>query len=286
MRRITCQASASGADSGTRSAFSLVELLVTIAIIAVLASLLAPALSQAREKSRQVFCANNQRQLAFAWTTYAGDNADLLPYNLGATEIGQMLDEHENYNWASSVLTWETEPGNTNFLLNTQGSLGRYLGTAAQVFRCPSDRAVSSVQRQAGWSERCRSISMNAMVGDAGEFTRYGTNVNNPSYKQYLKHSDIPDPSDIFVFIEEHPDSINDGYFLNRAYSWQWTDLPASYHSGGANIAYSDGHTEARRWKEGSTRKPPFPDGAGLPVNLLANERNDFNWLMAHTSHH
>lgn len=286
MRRIIRQACARGSDFGSRDAFSLIELLVTIAIIAILASLLAPALSQAREKSREVFCANNQRQLAFAWTAYAGDNSDLLPYNLGGTEIGLMLEAGDNYNWASSVLTWEREPGNTNFLLNTQGSLGRYLGSAAQVFRCPTDRAVSSVQRQAGWTERCRSISMNAMVGDAGEFTRTGTNVNNPSYKQYLKHSEIPDPSDIFVFIEEHPDSINDGYFLNRAYSWQWTDLPASYHGGAANIAYSDGHIEARRWKEGSTRKPPLPDGADLPVNLGENERNDFNWLMAHTSRH
>ena len=109
---------------------------------------------------------------------------------------------------------------------------------------------------------------MNAMVGDAGEFTHGGTNVNNPSYHQFLKLSDFTATPDIFVFIEEHPDSINDGYFLNKAYEPEWTDLPASYHNGSANLSFADGHAELHHWIIPSTRRPSS-------VSMLGRERSD-----------
>ena len=108
------------------------------------------------------------------------------------------------------------------------------------------------LQRRAGWSERSRSISMNAMVGDAGEFMRSGANVNNPLYRQYLRLSQFYSTPRIFIFIEEHPDSINDGYFLNKGYdeegAAEWYDLPASYHDGAANLSFADGHTGSTAW--------------------------------------
>ncbi len=125
---------------------------------------------------------------------------------------------------------------------------------------------------------------MNAMVGDAGDFTRNGTNVNNPWYRQFLKLGDFTSTSDVFVFIEEHPDSINDGYFLNKAQFPGWTDLPASYHNGAANLAFADGHTEFHHWTVPSTKVPAKPDAAGLPFSLKPTERDDFYWLMRRTS--
>lgn len=272
--------------SGRAMGFSLVELLIVIAIIAILASLLLPALGRARSKSQQIYCVNNARQLAMGLTVYANDNEERLAYNLGATEIQQILAAGQKYNWANSVLDWELHEGNTNIVLNTDASLGTYVGRSARVFRCPSDKALSQVQRDAGWVERSRSISMNAMVGDAGEFTRDGKNVNNPSYVQFLKLTDIPAPDKIFAFIEEHPDSINDGYFLNKAYSWEWIDLPASYHNGGASLSFTDGHQESRRWARSSTKKPAQPDGAKLPFGLEPGDREDFNWLINRMSVH
>jgi prepilin-type N-terminal cleavage/methylation domain-containing protein/prepilin-type processing-associated H-X9-DG protein len=268
-------------SSSARSrAFTLIELLITVAIIGVLSSLLLPAVNRASERGRQIFCANNLRQLTFAWTAYAGDHNDRLPYNLGATEISKMLKQKQRYNWANSVLDWELNSSNTNTVLNTAASLGPYVAQNAQVFRCPSDRALSEIQRRAGWRERSRSISMNAMAGDAGEFTLSGTNVNNPEYHQYMKLGDFADPAAIFIFIEEHPDSINDGYFLNRAYIWEWVDLPASHHNGAGNLSFADGHNESKRWQQSSTRKPALPDAAKLPFDLPKEDRGDFKWLM------
>jgi prepilin-type processing-associated H-X9-DG protein len=197
--------------------------------------------------------------------------------------------QNQFWNWTSPLMTWELDSDNTNTLLVTRGGLGPYTSSTAKLYRCPSDRAVSDLQAQAGWPARVRSISMNAMVGNAGQFMLSGKNVNNPDYLQFFKAAQIPQPSQIFVFIEEHPDSINDGYFLNKPDSLRWYDLPASYHGGAANLTFADGHTERHRWLLASTKPPARSDAANLPfpaapMQLSPNERTDFNWLMARTS--
>ena len=121
---------------------------------------------------------------------------------------------------------------------------------------------------------------MNAMVGDAGAVSRYGFNANNPDYVQFFKLPAIPQPAGIFVFLDEHPDSINDGYFLNEADDPEWIDLPGSYHNGAASFSFADGHSELHRWRCASTKRPARPDGAQpLPRDIPPNERADFNWL-------
>jgi prepilin-type N-terminal cleavage/methylation domain-containing protein/prepilin-type processing-associated H-X9-DG protein len=267
-----------------RNGFTLVELLVVIAILAILASLLLPSLARAKSKGQQVFCLNNLRQIALATMLYADDFDDSLPYNLGASEIKQRLTQGQNYNWAGSVLNWELDPDNTNEVLNTHAALGSYLARSARVFRCPVDQAVSELQRGAGWKGRSRSVSMNAMVGDAGEFLAGDENVNNPHYHQYRKNREFISASEIFIFIEEHPDSVNDGYFLNRASKYEWNDLPASWHQGSANLTFGDGHAENHQWDNESTRKPSRTDGANLPFAIGPDERRDFYWLMKRTS--
>ena len=125
---------------------------------------------------------------------------------------------------------------------------------------------------------------MNAMVGDAGEITGSGKNTNNPSYRQFFKMAQIPKPSQIFVFIEEHPDTIDDGYFINKFYKLEWHDLPASYHQGAAHLAFADGHIEKHRWVNASTKPAPVPDSLEHPIQIDATERDDLDWLMFHTS--
>jgi prepilin-type N-terminal cleavage/methylation domain-containing protein/prepilin-type processing-associated H-X9-DG protein len=269
-----------------RQGFTLVELLVVIAIIAILASLLAPAIARARGSGNQIFCENNLRQLGLAWIVYAQDNNDRLAYNLGGSEIKDLNKKRQYYNWANSLLNWERDSSNTNEILNTHASLGSYVSANPRVFRCPSDRVLSRVQRNAGWDHRSRTYSMNAMVGNAGEFTLGGTNVNNPYYKQYMTLSEIPQPTGIFAFIEEHPHSINDGYFLNKGYSSEWYDLPASFHNGGANLAFADGHQELRRWQRDSTKKAAKPDVAALPMQLNQDDLADLKWVVNRMSVH
>jgi prepilin-type processing-associated H-X9-DG protein len=120
---------------------------------------------------------------------------------------------------------------------------------------------------------------MNAMVGDAGDISAGGTNVNNPKYLQFFRLTDILQPSRIFVFLDEHPDSINDGYFVNRAYVWKWLDLPASYHNGATSFAFADGHSDMHHWAYSQTRPPSQPDAAALPI-LTDRYDRDLGWLI------
>jgi prepilin-type processing-associated H-X9-DG protein len=150
------------------------------------------------------------------------------------------------------------------------------------MYHCPADGALSDIQRQAGWTQRVRSVSMNAMVGDPGALLQQGANLNNTNYQQFLKESDIPDPSSVFVFLDEHPDSINDGYFLITD-SDTWNDLPASYHNGGGSFSFADGHAVIHHWQCASTVQPPVPD-IGLPIWLRSSDETDFYWVLQHSS--
>ncbi|HEV7926404.1 MAG TPA: prepilin-type N-terminal cleavage/methylation domain-containing protein [Verrucomicrobiae bacterium] len=260
-----------------RSGFTLVELLVVIAIIAILASLLLPSLAASKAQARGIFCQNNTKQLMSGWLMYADDHGQMLAYNLGGAAARNKI------NWAAGLLDWELRRDNTNLTDLTEAALGPYVSKVSAVYRCPSDSVLSAVQRAAGWNNRARSYSMNASVGDAGEISSSGVNTNNPGYVQFFKLTSIPVPARIFVFLDEHPDSISDGYFVNRSYYPEWIRLPASWHNGGAAFSYADGHTEPYVWKCASTKPPSVPDAANLPIDVSEDPR-DFNWVIAHMS--
>jgi prepilin-type N-terminal cleavage/methylation domain-containing protein/prepilin-type processing-associated H-X9-DG protein len=275
--------------------FTLVELLVVMAIIAILAALLLPTLSKARGRAQGISCLNNTRQLTLAWLLYADDHDGLLPYNLGMN--GSSF--RTNLNWVNNVMTWDLSSDNTNVATLNGASLGSYVSSATSLYHCPSDRAISAMQSAAGWNWRIRSYSMNAMVGNAGVFSTNGVNVNNPGYKQFFKTTQIPRPADIFVFLDEHPDSIDDGYFLDKAAQVtyggygshgghaEWIDLPASYHNNSAAFSFADGHASLHRWLRANTIFPPAPNTANLPIAIPAapaSERADFDWVLQHMS--
>jgi type II secretory pathway pseudopilin PulG len=262
----------------------LVELLVVVAIMAILAALLLPALGRAKARAQGIACLSNTRQLGHAWILYAADFEDCLPYNLGGDASRKTVAQHTNLNWVNNIMTWELDADNTNTATITEASLGPYVNRAASLYRCPSDHVLSSIQRAAGWSARVRSYSMNAMVGNAGNLSSSGYNLNNPGYVQFFKLASIPDPVGIFVFLDEHPDSINDGYFLNKAYYREWIDLPASYHNGAAALSFGDGHSEMHRWVNPATRVPARPDAADLPADVSENQAADLYWVLKHMS--
>jgi len=284
-----------------RPAFTLIELLVVIAIIAILAGLLLPALARSQGRAQSITCMNNSRHLALAWTLYTDDNNDRLVYNLGGVVNANNPSNYDPYatagqpNWVDNVMDWTLSPENTNTAFVNTSLLAPYSGYSIPIYKCPADRALSSAQIQAGWTGRVRSVAMNAMVGDPGNLLVGGANINNPGYSQFLKDSDIPSPSGIFVFLDEHPDSINDGYYLDlwpvkssgynsSSAQWEWIDLPASYHNGGASYSFADGHTEIHHWACASTVRPAVPGGAGLPFWVAANDDADLYWVLKRMS--
>lgn len=285
-----------------RAAFTLVELLVVIAVIGIVAAFLLPALAGAKERALGIVCLNNTKQLALVTRIYADEHEDRLPYNLGLTGSSFRSD----LNWANNVMTWDLSPDNTNTATLTKAALGPYVSGNTAIYRCPSDHALSAEQVEAGWTGRIRSYSMNAMLGDAGTISSGGFNTNNPGYRQFFKTTQIPQPAEIFVFLDEHPDSIDDGYFVNRAnaylplagnqsygggsylsYGAEWTDLPASYHNRSTAFSFADGHSTLHRWISSSTIRPSRPDAANLPIAIPANpaaEKADFLWVLEHMS--
>jgi len=261
-------------------AFTLIELLVVIAIIAILSAILLPALSLAKGRAQAILCLNNTKQLTLGWQMYADDFEGRLPYNLGMAGSSFRTP----LNWVNNVMSWGLDSDNTNTATLTEAGLGHYVSGTTRIYRCPSDHAVSAAQSTAGWDGRIRSYSMNAMVGNAGDFSTNGFNINNPDYVQFFKITQIPQPTEIFVFLDEHPDSINDGYFLERDYYPEWHDLPASYHNGGAAFSFADGHSSLHRWTQPDTCRPPIPDTANLPIPIPATRKGDLEWVLDHMS--
>src|ERR1017187_9069692 len=261
-------------------AFTLIELLVVIAIIAILSAILLPALSLAKGRAQAILCLNNTKQLTLGWQMYADDFEGRLPYNLGMAGSSFRTP----LNWVNNVMSWGLDSDNTNTATLTEASLGPFVSQAMAIYRCPSDHVVSAAQSAAGWDGRIRSYSMNAMVGDAGEISSSGVNTNNPDYVQFFKITQIPQPTEIFVFLDEHPDSINDGYFLERDYYPEWHDLPASYHNGSAAFSFANGHSSLHRWTQSATSRPPLPDSTNLPIPVPSNGNDDLEWVLGHMS--
>jgi prepilin-type N-terminal cleavage/methylation domain-containing protein/prepilin-type processing-associated H-X9-DG protein len=266
-----------------RRAFTLIELLVVIAIIAILASLLLPALSRGKEEGRKAACINNFRQLQLAWQLYADDYDGALAFNWISPPVTMGPGER---NWVGGWLTPLNEPGDqrdntdTVLLLHVEGGIGCYLNEA-KVFKCPSDRSVARIN--GAFLPRVRSVAMNSfMRGNFGTSTAY-------PYWNYanLSHLATKSPAESgFVFIDTHEDSIATGQFAltdPQAGLVGWAQVPASRHNGGATLSFTDGHVLTHRWVDGRTRQPVT--GNWL-YGVLQSGNPDILWVQQRATAH
>jgi prepilin-type processing-associated H-X9-DG protein len=251
--------------------------------------MLLPVLAKAKIRAQSITCMNNTKQLTYAWFLYAGDNNDHVVNNYGVNETQAEINGGGNHTWCVNNMSWDLNPANTNLDLFKASLMGPYTAGMPGVYKCPADKALSPQQKAAGWSARSRSVSQNAFFGlfsnDRSDVTYQGMNRFNTDFRQFLKTSEIPHPAEIYLFLDEHPDSINDAYFLTShpvPPQTVWGDLPASYHNGAADFSFADGHCEIHKWLNGSTRKViDFTYGA---QNIPANEQQDYTWVAQRTS--
>ncbi len=291
----------------SKRAFTLIELLVVIAIIAILASLLLPALAKAKSKATGIHCLNNNKQLGLAWLMYCEDFEGKMPPNQHGGEAK---------GWVNGWISFNDDvPDNTNILWlvgsrkqvaarygDATGRMYPKLGpysSSPSIYKCSADTYTAKIGNKQ--MARVRSNSMNGFI----EGGAYGSSRGctwYPTHKPYNKLGDITgkdqagafgggvtSPSELWVFVDEHPDSINDGWnIMDPSTDASWVDLPASYHNGGCGYSFADNHAEIKMWKDPAPKTVPVRQSSrswGVKWFSFANSgrrkgMNDYWWVI------
>ena len=260
-----------------------------IAIIAILAAMILPALSKAKSKGQGIQCLSNNRQLSLGWMMYAHDNNDRIVY---ASDDGTGTANPLNqYAWTSQHLNYTSARPNWDIAADIAlGPLWPYYRNAG-IYKCPADHSFVIVGGEQ--KPRVRTISMNLFLGGfAGTDGGY-----SPNYKIFFKLSDIaklgtPTPTRTFLFLDEREDVINWGNFATdmagfdpyspSAYAFD-QDLPGFYHNGACGFSFCDGHAEIHKWRDPRTT-PPLVIGVAVSKTWPAPRDQDVRWLQEHTT--
>ena len=289
---------------------------MVIAIIAILAAILLPALRSAKLRATEIYCLGNQKQLGLCWLVYAQDNKDALVGNNWQDEQ-HWLTAPSGENWISGWVGADGTGGNgttggvggpdntnTTLLVNP---LYAALGDCTRnpsIFLCPSSVVQCPVTSGGGKTfQLCRSVSMNCWMGwrclppgPSQTTAPAPIDYSSTPYMAFMKLTDIRtglNPSDAFVFIEERAESIDDGSFEVVMGNTTVANWPTDYHNGACTLAFADGHAEPHRWQTSSSSVPGWsflaPQQAIVPTKwgsatVSLSQAQDLAWLQLHAT--
>jgi len=257
-----------------RGGFTLVELLVVIAVIAILAALVLPALANAKAAAKRIPCISNHKQLGVAWSMYATENQDLL-VAVGRQNMDTTIDPY----WVQGAFVIPADNYTPAYLVDRRYALfADYIHSTA-VYVCPTDRDPVTVL---GVNyPKLRSYSLNAYAGWTGAWDyRLAT-----GYRIFKKSADLVRlPSDgLFVFGDVQADSICWPFFgveMNIDYLFNY---PGSTHNRGGVFSYADGHAEWHRWEDARTLRAYSTSYHSHHDAATANP--DLPWMRARTTY-
>ena len=256
-----------------KNGFTLIELLVVIAILGILAALLLPVLSRAKDRALTVGCLNNLRQLELCCQLYSDDNDDKLPPNNFIYDIISDQPIDQGASWCTNLAPFDVNPA------GIKGAMLFPYNASLSIYHCPADK--SSIESRDGTpagQPRLRSYNLSQSINGYPGYDVYMAQ-EIPSFGKFTR---ITDPTRLFVFLDVHEKEILDTEFGIPVETvwWSpnvWWDVPANRHSQGCNFSFADGHVEHWTWKV--PKRVTVPRGHVQPV--APGELDDYNRMQS-----
>ncbi|HXF10417.1 MAG TPA: type II secretion system protein [Desulfuromonadaceae bacterium] len=299
----------------SRNGFTVIELMVVIAVAAILASVLLPALAGSRTQSALAVCLENQRQFARAWTMFGADHIDYMPSASTANATNENL------------FAWRITPGNLPSGPVTvpsgqtaaqfydrfgfqRGALYPYINNA-NIIHCPADlRGLQTSGSGAPvWCSYSMVDNMNGAVAPSPPTLDYRVHktidVRHPSDRIVMNEESgartdtrpAPNGSTVFELLGtfvpfklgtgsggDAPDPNANPKFSVMASGGTtgWFDSPAAFNNNGATFSFCDGHAEFHRWQDAATLQLAAKPTTLFPALSFSSATNDLTWLYSH----